>query len=177
MGLGFGFRGQSRELPMASHKLFTIGYEGASVEELVVALRAAGATRLIDVRYSPYSKRGAFSREALAPSVESYGIAYAHIRALGNPPAGREAARLGHRAVYREIFMGHLDGAEGQEGLRQALALAQAEPSCLMCLERAAKHCHRGMVAERLAALGNFEVEHLMVSKKAGHPGQATFDF
>jgi uncharacterized protein (DUF488 family) len=162
---------------MASHKLFTIGYEGASVEELVAALRAAGATRLIDIRYSPYSKRDAFSREALAPAIEAYGIAYAHIRALGNPPAGREAARLGHRAIYREIFMGHLDGAEGQDGLRQALAFAKAQRSCLMCLERAARHCHRSMVAERLAAMGGFEVEHLTVSKKAGHPGQAAFDF
>lgn len=162
---------------MASHKLFTIGYEGASVEDLVAALRAAGVIRLIDIRYSPYSKRDAFSREEFASAIEAYGVGYTHIRALGNPPAGREAARLGHRAVYREIMMGHLDGAEGQAGLRQALELAGAAPVCLMCLERAARHCHRSIVAERLADMGGLEVEHLTVSRKASHPGQAAFDF
>ena len=159
------------------HKLSTIGYEGTSVEELVAALKAAGVVRLIDIRYSPYSRRAAFSHEALRASVEAYGIVYTHIRELGNPPAGREAARLGHRAAYREIFMAHLDGAEGQIGLRKALALAQTEPSCLLCLERNHRHCHRSMVAERLAALGGFAVEHLTTDRKSSHPGQSAFDF
>jgi uncharacterized protein (DUF488 family) len=162
---------------MASHKLYTIGYEGASVEDLVSALQAAGVRRLIDVRYSPYSQRDAFSRETLGPALEAHGIAYTHIRELGNPPAGREAARLGHRAVYREIFTGHLNAPDGLAGLARALELALAEPVCLMCLERAARNCHRGMVAERLAEMGGFEVEHLATSRKSSHPGQAAFDF
>ncbi len=159
------------------HKLYTIGYEGASVENLVAALRDAGVKHLIDIRFSPYSRRDDFSRETLKPAIEAYGLAYSHIRELGNPPAGREAARLGHRAAYREIFMGHLDSTDGKRGLDQALALAKTAPSCLMCLERNHRHCHRSMVAERLAALGGFEVEHLAVSRKSGHPGQSAFDF
>src|SRR5262245_2686829 len=144
---------------MAIAKVYTIGYEGASVTELVGALQAVGVKGLIDIRYSPYSRRDAFSREELAPALAAYGIAYEHIRALGNPPAGREAARLGHKAVYREIFTAHLDGREAQEGLRQVLSAAQAGPVCLMCLERSARHCHRGLVAERLVQMGSPEVE------------------
>ncbi len=162
---------------MASSTLFTIGYEGASVEGLVAALKEAGATRLIDIRYSPYSRRDAFSREALKRAVEAYGIGYTHLRALGNPPQGREAARLGHRAAYREIFTAHLDGAEGQAGLAEAMALARSEPCCLLCLERNVRDCHRGMVGERLAAMGGFATEHLTVSRKASHPGQSAFEF
>jgi uncharacterized protein (DUF488 family) len=162
---------------MASGKLFTIGYEGASIEGLVTALKTAGVARLIDVRYSPYSRRDAFAREALAIALGAYGIGYTHIRALGNPPAGREAARLGHRAAYCEIFTAHLDGDEGQAGLAEAGALAEREPCCLLCLERNHRHCHRSMVAERLAAIGGFEVEHLTASGKAAHPGQAVFEF
>ena len=162
---------------MPSHKLYTIGYEGASVEDLVAALQDAGVRRLIDIRYSPYSKRDAFSREALGPALAAYGIAYTHVRELGNPPASREAARLGHAAAYREIFTGHLNGPEGQAGLRQVLAAAEGEPVCLMCLERAARHCHRNMVAERLAEMGGFEVEHLLTSRRTAHPAQTAFDF
>jgi uncharacterized protein (DUF488 family) len=167
----------SRERAMPARKLYTIGYEGASVEELVAALKEAGVARLIDIRYSPYSKRDAFSREALAPAVEAYGIGYTHLRGLGNPPAGREAARLGHRAVYREVMTAHLDGAEGQRGLAEALALADGGTVCLMCLERAFRQCHRSIVAERLAAMGGFEVEHLAISRKTSHPAQTAFDF
>jgi uncharacterized protein (DUF488 family) len=162
---------------MASHKLYTIGYEGASVEDLVSALLSAGAKRLIDVRSSPYSQREEFSREALGPALEAHGIAYTHIRELGNPPAGREAARVGHKAVFREIMDGYLAGADGQAGLRRAMELAREEPVCLMCLERAARSCHRHMVAESLSAMGGFEIEHLATSRRSSHPDQQAFDF
>jgi uncharacterized protein (DUF488 family) len=162
---------------MAIDTLYTIGYEGASVAELVGALQAACVSRLIDIRYSPYSRRKAFCREELAPALAAYSIAYTHLRALGNPPAGREAARLGHRAVYREIFGAHLDGGNAQAELRQVLEAAAREPVCLMCLERAPRQCHRTMVAERLAQMASLEVKHLQISHKTAHPGQSTFDF
>jgi uncharacterized protein (DUF488 family) len=162
---------------MPPRKLYTIGYEGASVETLVTALKDAGVTRVLDIRYSPYSRRDEFSQDALAPALAAYGIAYTHIRALGNPPEGREAARLGHMAAYREVLGNHLKREEGQGGLREALGFAEKETVCLMCLERAARNCHRSMVADALAALGAFEVEHLQTNRKAAHPAQAAFDF
>jgi uncharacterized protein (DUF488 family) len=162
---------------MPPRKLYTIGYEGASVEALVAALKEAGVARILDIRYSPYSRRDEFSQDALVPALAAYGVAYTHIRALGNPPAGREAARLGHMVVYREVMGNHLKAPEGQAGLHEALALATAEAVCLLCLERAARHCHRSIVAEALAAMGGFAVEHLQTSRKAPHPAQANFDF
>lgn len=162
---------------MAPHKLYTIGYEGASVDGLVGALKAAGVARVLDIRYSPYSKRDAFSMDALAPALAVYGIGYTHIKALGNPPAGREAARLGHHAAYREIMDGHLASPDGAAGLRQALALAALEPICLLCLERSARHCHRHIVASAMAVRAELEVEHLQIDRKTAHPAQAAFDF
>jgi uncharacterized protein (DUF488 family) len=162
---------------VAPHKLYTIGYEGASVDGLVGALKAAGVARVLDIRYSPYSKRDEFSVDALAPALAAYGIAYTHIKALGNPPAGREAARLGHAAAYREIMAGHLESPDGAAGLRQALTHAGAEPVCLLCLERSARHCHRHIVADALAARAGLDVEHLQVDRKTAHPAQAAFDF
>jgi uncharacterized protein (DUF488 family) len=158
-------------------RLYTIGYEGASVDGLVGALKAAGVARVLDIRYSPYSKRDEFSQDALVPALAAYGIGYTHIKALGNPPAGREAARLGHLAAYREIMTGHLQGAEGAAGLRQALEFAAAEPVCLLCLERSARHCHRHIVADAMVARSGLEVEHLQVDRKTAHPAQAAFDF
>lgn len=158
-------------------KLYTIGYEGASVETLVAALKEAGATRILDIRYSPWSRRDEFSQDALIPALAAYGIAYTHIKALGNPPEGREAARVGHMAAYREVMGNHLKGPDGQAGLQEALDLATHEAVCLLCLERAARHCHRSIVAEALATMGGFEVAHLQTNRKAPHPAQAAFDF
>jgi uncharacterized protein (DUF488 family) len=158
-------------------KLYTIGYEGASVETLVTALKEAGVTRILDIRYSPWSRRDEFSQDALIPALAAYGIAYTHIKALGNPPEGREAARVGHMAAYREVMGNHLKAPDGQAGLREALALATQEAVCLLCLERAPRHCHRSIVAEALSAMGEFEVAHLQTNRKAPHPAQAAFDF
>jgi uncharacterized protein (DUF488 family) len=157
--------------------IYTIGYEGAAVEDLIATLKAAGVTRLLDVREWPASRREEFSSEPLAAALAAFGIAYTHLRALGNPPAGREAARAGHAAAFREIFAGHLNGADARKGLERAAALAAEETVCLLCLEKAAIHCHRGMVAARLHAMTGQEIVNLKVSAKQAHPAQNAFEF
>jgi uncharacterized protein (DUF488 family) len=162
---------------VASPLLYTIGYEGAAIEELIGALKDAGVTRLLDIRSSPYSKRAEFSRDELARALSAYAIAYEHLPALGNPPAGREAARAGHMAAYREIFTAHLNGPEGQAGLAYALGLAAREPVCLLCFERSHLHCHRSMVVARMEAMTGGSAAHLRISARQAHPAQAAFSF
>ena len=162
---------------MSLPKIHTIGYEGASVEDLVATLKSAAIANLIDIRSSPYSRRAEFSKDEISAALSSYGIAYHHIRQLGNPPAGREAARAGHMIAYREIFHAHLNSAEGQKGLELALAIAATDPVCLLCLEKSASHCHRMMVAERMSAMSGQEIVHLKVAPKQAHPDQASFAF
>lgn len=158
-------------------QLYTIGYEGASLEELIAALKAEGVTRLLDIRYTPYSRRGEFSTDMLGAALQQYGIAYTHIRELGNPAKAREAALLGHKAAYRDLYTAHLQGPEGRKGLRKARSFADSETVCLLCLERDPRHCHRSMTAGALAAEGDFAVTHLKTSRKSPHPSQSMFEF
>ena len=162
---------------MALPDIYTIGYEGASVEGLIGALKQAGVTHVLDVREAPYSKRQEFSKEALASALAEYGIDYANIRELGNPPDGREAARAGHMIAFREILNAHLDGEAGQRGLQKALALAAEEKVCLLCLEKSAKHCHRSVVTARMHQATGQTIVNLTVTRKTAHPAQAAFDF
>lgn len=158
-------------------RIFTIGYEGADVLALITALRSAGVFRVIDVRHSPYSRRPEFSKDELRAALGDYGIAYTHIEMLGNPPAGREAARAGHIASYKSIYTAHLDSSDGRKGMAKLIELARQAPICMLCLEKSASHCHRGMIAEKYESLTGEPVEHLRVTASAPHPGQHAFDF
>ena len=83
---------------MTAKRIFTIGYEGATQAELIAALRAACVARVIDVRAVPMSRKPGFSKNVLAAGLKEAGIDYVHLKALGTPPAGREAARKGDMA-------------------------------------------------------------------------------
>ncbi|MCH8182183.1 MAG: DUF488 domain-containing protein, partial [Proteobacteria bacterium] len=143
-------------------RLYTIGYQGASVEGFIAALKAAGVETLIDVRAVPASRRREFSKRSLAASLEAAGLAYVHLVGLGNPKEGRDAAKSGRLDDYRRIYTAHLDSEAGREALARAAEIAAASPACLMCLEADPAFCHRSMAAVRLAGERGFEIENLV---------------
>src|SRR6478735_464274 len=93
-------------------KIFTIGYEGVTQAEFVAALRQAGVERVIDIRAVPNSRRPGFSKTPLKNALAEVGVDYFHLRALGTPAAGREAARAGRKAELEEIYAGQLETPE-----------------------------------------------------------------
>ena len=136
---------------MARHRdLFTIGYEGATLQAVLDTLRAAGIERLVDVRALPLSRKPGFSKRTLAASLEEAGIAYTHLRPLGTPKPGRDAARRGDRATLERIYETHLATTEAQLALVEAANLAGASRSCLLCFEADPTCCHRTLVGEAL---------------------------
>ena len=84
-------------------KIFTIGYEGATVPEVITALKRAGVERVIDVRALPLSRRPGFSKTPLRNALGESGIDYVHLKALGTPAEGRAAARAGRHADLERI--------------------------------------------------------------------------
>jgi uncharacterized protein (DUF488 family) len=140
-------------------KIFTIGYEGATQPELIAALKAAAVERVIDVRAVPLSRKPGFSKNVLAAGLKEAGIDYVHLKALGTPPAGREAARKGDWARFAEVYAAQLETPEaGAEGA-QMVALAEEKRSALLCFERDPKACHRTPLRE--AVMPDAEVEDL----------------
>lgn len=109
--------------------LRTIGYEGATLEGFLAALRRSRVSLLIDVRAVAVSRRKGFSKTALAAALAEAGIGYLHLRDLGDPKPGREAARAGRMSEFRAIYSAHLRGAVAQEkaageGAREATTAA-----------------------------------------------------
>src|SRR5687768_4724103 len=141
--------------------LFTIGYEGKTQAEFLEELQAARVELLIDVRAVAASRRPGFSKTALANGLSECGIDYLHLRALGTPADGRQAARSGRIAEMRAIYAVQLETPEAGLALEQALAEADARPSALLCYERAAPDCHGSMLARQMVERIPFEVRDL----------------
>ena len=140
-------------------RIFTIGYEGATVPEFIAALSEAGVRRVIDVRALPLSRRPGFSKSPLRAVLEEAGIEYVHLKALGTPAEGRSAARAGRHEDMARIYAGQLELPEAIVQGAQMIELARERPSALLCFEREPAHCHRSLLLDAVAA--DAEVIHL----------------
>nr|WP_315383288.1 DUF488 domain-containing protein [uncultured Sphingomonas sp.] len=129
-------------------KIFTIGYEATTMAEFLAALTRAGVQRVIDVRALPLSRRPGFSKSSLAASLREAGIDYVHLKQLGTPKRGRDAAKKGDVATLREVYDVQLGLPEAQAQVAQMHALAAEKPSALLCYERDPCHCHRTLLLE-----------------------------
>src|SRR5437763_2763038 len=127
-------------------RIFTIGYEGATVGEFLDALREAGVERVIDVRALPLSRRPGFSKSPLRAALEQENIEYIHLKALGTPAEGRTAARAGRHDDLERIYAGQLELPEALAQSAQMLELAREKPTALLCMERDPVHCHRTLL-------------------------------
>jgi len=141
--------------------LFTIGYEAATLSEIIARLRAAGVEVVVDVRAVAVSRRAGFSKTMLRASLAVEGIGYEHLRALGTPQPGREAARKGRVAEMEAVFAEHMVTPEAQDGLALAITIAREKPAVLLCFEACASGCHRRIVAEMIRQATGCEVKDL----------------
>ena len=132
-------------------RIFTIGYEGATVSEFLSALQQAGVERVIDIRAVPNSQRPGFSKTPLRNALAEAGIDYVHLRALGTPADGRAAARAGRKDELKRIYAGQLELPEAIAETGKMLDLSREKPSALLCYERDPAACHRTLLLEAVA--------------------------
>jgi uncharacterized protein (DUF488 family) len=129
-------------------KIYTIGYEGATMDDFLAALRDAGVQQVIDIRALPLSRRPGFSKSSLAASLREAGIGYVHLKALGTPKPGRDAAKKGDRATLERVYAGQLELPEAQAQAAQLLDLTRETSSALLCFERDPSMCHRTLLLD-----------------------------
>jgi uncharacterized protein (DUF488 family) len=140
----------------------TIGYEAATVERVLDALRGAEVDLLVDVRAVASSRRPGFAKTKLAANLGAAGIDYLHLRGLGTPADGRAAARAGRHEAMQAIFLEHLATPDAHAQLEVLADLVHAgRRVCLLCFEADPAHCHRSLVAAALTSLIPVEVRHL----------------
>jgi len=148
----------------AEKPIFTIGYEKSNIDDFINRLADAKIEVLVDVREFPLSRKKGFSKNGLNAAVREAGIDYLHVKALGDPKPGREAARAGNHDLFVEIFTQHIEGAKAQTALTELADAVKGKRVCLTCFERHHEGCHRKIVAEHLSALVGAPIEHIAVN-------------
>jgi len=156
-------------------KLFTIGYEGASLDDFVNTLLAAKIDVLLDIREIPVSRRRGFSKTALGQTLETSGIAYRHERQLGSPKAIRH--RLRNDGDYGRFFRDFERYLNKQGGLLESLAAELKGNVALMCYEKQHTDCHRRSVAEALSELLDKTPVHIGVENHARKASEAASSY
>lgn len=128
--------------------IYTIGYEATTMADFLAALTAVKVELVIDVRALPLSRRPGFSKSSLAASLREAGIDYVHLKALGTPKRGRDAAKKGDVVTLRAVYDDQLALPEAQAAAARMRELAAEKRSALLCYERDPCHCHRTLLLQ-----------------------------
>jgi uncharacterized protein (DUF488 family) len=144
--------------------LFTIGYEGISLEEYLVRLLKNDVKALVDVRNNPLSMKYGFSKTLLKRYCESLGIKYVHIPEVGIQSEQRQ--ELNTQADYDKLFTVYRNQnlTKTTKAQTEILNLLKENKRiALTCFEANIYQCHRKHLAEAIETLPGFEykVEHI----------------
>jgi len=140
--------------------LFTIGYSGRTIDDLVGLLEQHKITALCDVRSMPYSSRNPqFNRELLKKAVKSHNIEYAFLGSeLGARPKDHSCYVDG-KALYQKIT----DSTLFKNGLeRIKIGMQKNYVLALMCAEKDPMTCHRSiLICRNLRGVG-VDIRHII---------------
>ncbi len=144
--------------------LFTIGYEGRSLENYLNALIKNGVKMLVDVRNNPVSMKPGFSKYQLEKYCENLEMEYRHYPEVGI--ASKMRKELRHQADYDRLFAIYreqvlVSTVPIQEELWKLLK--DYRRFALTCFENESYKCHRSHLAEAISRLSGFhcEVKHI----------------
>jgi uncharacterized protein (DUF488 family) len=165
----FTFRSQLRELVPSSAaepataplKIYTLGYEGKSVDGFFNLIVQRGLKSIIDVRANPISRKYGFAKKTLSAIAEKLKIQYFHISGLGIPSDKRRGlgTTLSHTELFDDYEFRVLPDCSAYR--KEAIDVISAQPSVLVCMEEDAGFCHRSRLAKRLAMESGFAVQNL----------------
>ena len=137
--------------------LFTIGYEGISVEKYFNRLLSNNIHCLVDVRNNPRSRKPGFSKTSLQDFCNQLGIAYFHYPELGI----RKEFRYNLKDQYDyDTLLNHYrnDQLQNTKDTQSNIIdlLKKHKRVSLTCFEADVNQCHRKYLAESIVNLSMF---------------------
>lgn len=140
--------------------LFTIGYEGSSLEGYLNRLIKNGVQVLVDVRKNPLSMKFGFSKTLLKRYCESLGIQYMHFPEVGiNSDQRKELKTQRDYDVLFEKYRADNLSRTTEAQVNILKILKSNKRIALTCFEADICQCHRKHLAEAIVALPDFKYE------------------
>lgn len=140
--------------------LFTIGYEGISLEEYLNRLLKNDVKILVDVRNNPMSMKYGFNKNQLKKYCENLGMQYMHFPEVGIQSEQRQ--ELNTQTDYDKLFTVYRKSNLTKTVPTQTIILnllKQHKRIALTCFEANICQCHRKHLAEAIETLPDFEYE------------------
>ncbi|MFH1101363.1 MAG: DUF488 family protein [Methanobacteriota archaeon] len=133
--------------------VYTIGYEGRSVDEFLLKMIDEKIQILADVRNNPWSLKYGYSKQNLEVFCDKLGIRYMNIPSLGIPSSLRKD--LNDKEAYEKLFTMYRSYLmKRTDELQYLKSLSKKQRIALMCFERDPNYCHRGILAKELEKIG-----------------------
>ncbi len=142
----------------AQARLFTIGYEGKTLEKYMRELINQKVNLLCDVRKNPLSMKFGFNKNQLKSAVEAVGMNYMHIPELGI--VSKKRKKLNTSKDYIKLFenYSHVTLKDQFDKLEHIVDLFKTHRRvALTCFESNHEQCHRGCVSNALTDLKSFK--------------------
>jgi uncharacterized protein (DUF488 family) len=147
-----------------STTLYTIGYEGVSLEEYLNRLIKHDVKVLVDVRNNALSMKFGFSKSQLKTFCASLDIEYLHIPEVGIQSEQRQELKTqtDYDALFDRYKKQSLKKTTSQQ-LQILTLLKEKKRIALTCFEANICQCHRKHLAEAIIALPewNYELKHI----------------
>lgn len=136
--------------------LFSIGYEGVSLERYINTLIIKDVRVLCDVRKNAFSQKYGFSKKQLQAACTGVGIAYLHMPELGIESSDRQELKTqkDYDSLFDTYERNTLSNREVE--LKKLLSvIGDNKRIALTCFEKDPRQCHRTRVANELVKLSN----------------------
>jgi uncharacterized protein (DUF488 family) len=140
--------------------LFTIGYEGISLEEYLNRLITNDIKLLVDVRKNPLSMKFGFSKSQLIKYCSAIGVSYIHLPEVGIKSEFRQ--ELNTQSDYDKLFTFYRNDCIPKTKAAQEQIvdlLNRHQRIALTCFESNINQCHRKHLAEAIAQFPCFSYE------------------
>lgn len=147
--------------PIAPLAIYTVGYEGKSVDSFFNGLLSSGVAAILDVRANPISRKFGFARKSMSEIAAKLDIEYVHLPELGI--SSKERADLSDFESYQHLLDRYEDEMlpRRTDAVANVVQLLGRKPSALLCMEQDVRCCHRGRLATTAAAQAGLDVTHI----------------
>jgi uncharacterized protein (DUF488 family) len=141
-------------------EIFTIGYEGVTLDMFLSCLAINKIEFLADVRENPFSRKPGFSKKALTEAVSRRYIKYWHFPRLGCPLDIRNVyAKSRDWNQYCDSYNEHLHA--NPDAVNELVALLKKFRCALMCFEANPYLCHRFLIAQQIEKQHSASIKNL----------------